>query len=819
MKRIVISLIRVLVIALLVLSVFGLKVGVGSKNLCRIYLVDVSQSVTIKGRLPLDTALDFIKWDITNLQQEDLVGIAVFAGELNLQVRVTRVSQIQLPALLLRSGDTLKTDIAGAIRGIILFFPEDYIKEIYLLSDGRDNGEDLQEVIRFARHLGISITTIPIGPQEVVDLKIVDTKAPDFVSRGEKFDIEVKITGTTNCKARVVLSSRDVTREKIIWVYQESPVWADFPDLNYTSDLSLQVFSVYVEPTEGIDDCPQNNRVDLAIRERTQKTKILYISKVTETPISKLLKANPNFTVDISNANNGTTKDVFTYDIVVLDNCPASMFSEIEMKNIKSYVSEFGGGVLVFGGPEVFALGGYENKPIEDVLPVWAFPDERLSVVFVLDSSGSMSSEIAGLKKRKIEMAGDAIQSTLAFLRNRDFVSIIAFSNAPIEILPLRELSKRLEIYAKLSAISAYGTTLIIPALESAVKTLAGAKTNHRHIILLSDGKSREETVKFSQIKEAIEKLKISITVIGIGDEIDEERLKLLTPSQTGRFLHLRNFAELEETLKEDIVTRKGLIVGKDIPLRISSVDKNQVFKDIIDLPSIRKYNRVSSKEMALTVLRVEDSPLLSIWHYGKGKAGAFMTNLDEVWGGELFKWEGSYKFFGELVSYLARKSQTGTEDISIQSDIVGAQLVVEMVAKKGKDFLNDLEPQGLYKNIKEDLSRKIEFRQIGGGRYEGIIKPVLKGLYFLDIGFSNGGRYNAVINVPYEREFSTLGIDHDALGLIAKRGKGQFITNLKEYKTVSRRFVSIEKEIGIYLIGLAVVLFLIDLVLGTFWK
>jgi protein-arginine kinase len=66
------------------------------------------------------------------------------------------------------------------------------------------------------------------------------------------------------------------------------------------------------------------------------------------------------------------------------------------MTQIRDYVRDYGGGLMMLGGEESFGLGGYYRTPIEEALPVTMEVKQKveipsLAVVLSIDRSGSMA--------------------------------------------------------------------------------------------------------------------------------------------------------------------------------------------------------------------------------------------------------------------------------------------------------------------------------------------------------------------------------------------------------------------------------------------
>ncbi|MEW4529478.1 hypothetical protein [Maioricimonas sp. JC845] len=63
--------------------------------------------------------------------------------------------------------------------------------------------------------------------------------------------------------------------------------------------------------------------------------------------------------------------ELYRYHAIVLDDIEADFFTSDQLTLIERFVSERGGSMLMLGGPDTFASGGYRRTPIEDVLPVY----------------------------------------------------------------------------------------------------------------------------------------------------------------------------------------------------------------------------------------------------------------------------------------------------------------------------------------------------------------------------------------------------------------------------------------------------------------
>lgn len=66
-----------------------------------------------------------------------------------------------------------------------------------------------------------------------------------------------------------------------------------------------------------------------------------------------------------------TAEQLFEYHAVVLDDIEAEFFTRDQMSLLQKFVSQRGGAILMLGGQETFASGGYARTPLGEMLPIY----------------------------------------------------------------------------------------------------------------------------------------------------------------------------------------------------------------------------------------------------------------------------------------------------------------------------------------------------------------------------------------------------------------------------------------------------------------
>lgn len=67
--------------------------------------------------------------------------------------------------------------------------------------------------------------------------------------------------------------------------------------------------------------------------------------------------------------------ELYEYDAIVLDDVEAEFFSQDQLTMIEGFVSRRGGGLLMAGGVQSFAEGGYRRTAVGDLLPIYLETD------------------------------------------------------------------------------------------------------------------------------------------------------------------------------------------------------------------------------------------------------------------------------------------------------------------------------------------------------------------------------------------------------------------------------------------------------------
>ena len=187
------------------------------------------------------------------------------------------------------------------------------------------------------------------------------------------------------------------------------------------------------------------------------------------------------------------------------------------------------------------------------------------NLVFLIDTSGSMTEEIALLKK--------AFKILVDQLRPEDSVSIVTYAGTAGVALPATSGKDKHRILDAIEALNAYGSTAGGAGIQTAYRI---AKENFRkggnnRVILATDGDFNVGVQSDAELVKLIEGKRddgIFLTVLGFGyGNYQDAKMKKLADSGNGNYAYVDNLMEAKKVLATEF---GGLYtVAKDVKVQI----------------------------------------------------------------------------------------------------------------------------------------------------------------------------------------------------------------------------------------------------------
>ncbi len=236
--------------------------------------------------------------------------------------------------------------------------------------------------------------------------------------------------------------------------------------------------------------------------------------------------------------------NIITNNLIIIDSINPINISTNFSKFLLDYYNNNNGSILFSSGGKAFDKG---NNYIEELLPVVLRPKSLkklpdIDISIIMDSSASMMGKKFSLAK----------VSSLEFIKNlkeNDLVTLINFADK-YNYIYNNQIKKEIYIDKKFNELKASGGTNLYTPLAEELYKYKPNKVKNKHIVIISDGQVKEDN--FFDLIEYAKSKNITITTIGIGENIKLDFLKTLSAKTGGNFFIVKNFKEIPAVLLKD---------------------------------------------------------------------------------------------------------------------------------------------------------------------------------------------------------------------------------------------------------------------------
>ncbi len=659
-------LLRTVVFAALVLALAGVQWVRRADETTTLFLIDSSDSISPAARARAEA---YVQSALPTMRPGDRAGVIVFASEALIE-RAPSDSQ-QLVRLTLAPPSSY-TDIERALRLALAVFPSETRKRIVLLSDGGENRGRALDAANVARAAGVPVETVSLigpPPSDDVALEALEAPANARVNQPLRLVAQARASRKTTARLRILLDRLPVldTTVELAPGLNRLPVTVPAPPPG---------FHAWEARLEAADDGVAANNVAFGFSSVRGTPRIAVVEGApgrASNLIAALQAAKLDAVALAPGALPSTLIGLDAYDAVVLVDTPYRALPVAAAKLLPAYVRELGHGLLMVGGADSYAAGGYLNTPVETALPVnmrtrgvKIRPD--VALVLVIDRSGSMSGD-------KLDLAREGAAQAYAAMNEQDQIGVIMFDDGADVVVPLQKLPPSDVFLDKLDGIETGGGTNLKPGLEEALRQLEPANAKIKHIVLLTDGQADQN---YDAVVAQIKQSGITLSTVGVGDGYDVH-LKDIAATSGGRFFEALDFKDIpgiffDETLR---ISRRGIVEHDFTPVLTFP---GAAVRGLDAVPQLHGYNATTPKDTAQVILASdENDPILAQWQYGLGRAAAWTPDLRGQWAKEWVSWGQFGQFAAQLVgSVLAPPQPAGLE---ASTAVEGASLVITLRA------------------------------------------------------------------------------------------------------------------------------------------
>ena len=497
-----------------------------------------------------------------------------------------------------------------------------------------------------------------------------------------------------------------------------------------------------------------------------------------------------------------------------MSDVPASFLSRSQMRIIRSYLSELGGGFVMTGGESSLTLGGYLNTELADVLPVRLDLDKKrtnpsLALALVIDRSSSMEGE-------DITLAKEAAKAVVGLMDAGDRVAIIAFDATPAVLVRMQSARNRVRIVRAISRLRSGGGTAIYPALQAAYDQISPSSAAIRHVILLTDGQS--ERAGCRDLVEVLAAEGITLSTVAVGRDADRGLLSALAEAGNGRSYYAANMRSVPRLFVKETqtVARRSLVEEPFRPVpkgRFRSLGGVNLRRT----PYLLGYVTTRPRKGAELLLTTEQGdPLLARWKVGLGTALVWTSDIKNRWALEWVRWRKFGPFWAQIVRDTMRQRTDLGFDLT--TDVERGQVRLTLDAIDSSDrFVNSLDTTVEVRGPK-GLRATVQLQPEAAGRYGARFPLPHFGSYSLKATHSKGGKrlgttLGGVAN-PYPAELLHHGVNAALLRQVALRSGGRAQVEPQRIYQAEGEQMRSHKELRLRVLLAALALLLVDLLL-----
>ncbi|MCH3966365.1 MAG: VWA domain-containing protein [Bacilli bacterium] len=760
------------------------------------------------------------------------VGVVAFAKDAKVLVKPgAKISSTLIQDVFKDDGfDKDSTNLASALSFTNDLYSDSVIRRMVIISDGQEtDGKAVNEVDKLLTN-DVTIDTISLQHKPGDEVAITGLDYVDYAYLNREQNVKVSIDSQKEEKITVELTSEgEVLKSQEVRVNKGLNV-VTFPLLS--SEAGTKNYSVTLKGTTDANDTYKQNNIMSFSQNITDKFKVLLIGSVsTDTDALKALNMyTSNTVIDsyIGGTNVPYTLDELNqYDEFVLSDANLTNYNHYKdlIKNLNTSVSVYGKSLWTFGATYTDMSQDAIVSTYNDMLPIQYQSDGGKALVLLIDVSGSMESD------NRLTKAKQGAIACLDILGDKDYVSVVSFSDDAKTVVPLMSVKNRTQIIAAINKMQTDGGTEMGVGLSMCWSQLKNADFDEKHVITLSDGDPFDSEASLRSLVFRMSNDNISCSFINISNSSGAALLKMLALYGNGAYYYASTSAQLVNIILSSVSDEvTNTVIEKKSSIQYRKPD-DPTLTNVVSLPDINGYNYCRIKAAATTVLTVQyikdvsgseaggiaAVPIYAYWSYGQGNVASFTSSLSSNWTSDFRTSKNGMTFFRNAATQLLPNRNT-TLPVEMTYTNNGITSTVNVTPSNG-DFSGTV-----HLNVKDTDGQEAEYDLFYDGKssYAGDISTPKSGKYDVTIHFSyhKDGAEELTAADPveealyfnYSKEYNTFDEDSDVLYKLSKQN-GTYNTDKVALSTLDSelQYKSYDSSAVWFLLA-TVILFLIDI-------
>jgi hypothetical protein len=323
-------------------------------------------------------------------------------------------------------------------------------------------------------------------------------------------------------------------------------------------------------------------------------------------------------------------------------------------------------------------------------------------------------------------MAREAAKLALTALADGDQIGVIAFNDRQqwiVPITPIEGQPSRDSINAALDGLTGDSGTELYPAMQVGIDAIRAVDVDVRHVIVLSDGKSRSGTPEsYLELLNTAARDRVSVSTLALGDDADLELLQFIAANGAGRF-HFTNKPEDIPTVtlaEARAAGSQSVVRGAFQPIQSEPSPIMDRF-DPTTLPALDGYNYTESKPAGTSVLvTARGDPLLASWQYGLGRVVAWTADDGADFALGWPEWDPYSDFFAAMLRWSLPDPEARPVIVSTERSGASVRFQLEPGLTRGEPV--DLAGASLDVVLPDGTSHQAALSQSAPDTYEAIV-------------------------------------------------------------------------------------------------
>ncbi len=626
--------------------------------------------------------------------------------------------------------DRTSTNIEKAIH-LAIDEPNDPADAILLLSDAGETDGNAQAVLR---RYGQRVPVFSLlDPSQVAaqPVWIARHSAPHFAKPGEPFWVTAELHSSDNTRVELTLQSGD---GKTIRQYENlvsnSPRVIAIPvQLDRPGDYEL-----FVNVADASNNGDILDTVNRTISIGGDGT-VYLVSQNGLPEFENTVRASGRELHRLGPAQFARLNSVWRRgSVIVLDDIPVETLSDAGWRRLGDAVRGLGCGLVILGGPNSFANGGYRHSALEDLLPVVSEPaneEDTAAIMFVIDKSGSMAQADSG--NARFAIARRALTRTVAQLARDDETGLIVFDDDTRLALPLNNRDADAIAFGNALPDRVGGGTRLAPAIQLAVEQLTGSEKQQRILVLLTDGFADDQALSAS--RALLRDSGIIVLAFAISAQADVAALSRLIANNNGSVHVVSELTGLPALVRLSIEQQRDLVQQTDTGANTGVIPSSSLRDEFGDWPDVSAYAVTRPRDQADVLLTSgSGDPLLALWSQGDGIVLALPAGLGS-WANRWPIW-GGWARFTELV---LRRADTADASPLLHLDLATGPDIIRVTAQVLDDDLEWSRAPALAAWLTDPLGRRTghQMPAAAAGRFEADLPASLNGIYTVTVQHS----------------------------------------------------------------------------------